>query len=76
MFEKSKSGNTVYFRVGIWYDAKKDVIELRSKPDGRHLISTVRADPSLKRGHPDLFEQLAGILRDNGASAPESDGEL
>ncbi len=71
MFEKSKLGNTVYFKIAVWYDPSTNSINLRSKPDGRYLINTVRSDPSLKRGHPNLFNQLARILRDNGAPAPE-----
>ncbi len=75
MFEKSEPGNTVYFKLAVWYDARRGMMELRSKPDGSHLITTVRGDPSLKRGHPHLFRQLARIPRDNGAPAPAADGE-
>ena len=59
MFEKSALGNTIDFKVGIWHDRKSGMFELRSKPDGRHLITALRNDPSLERGHLHLLKQLA-----------------
>ena len=61
------------FGIGVWFDAKRNCIKIQSDDAG--FITTVRADPSLKRGHPNLFRKLAKILRDNGAPAPsETDG--
>ena len=61
------------FEISIWYDENKDSIQLRSPDKGVKLVSTVRADPEGKRGHPNLFGQLAGILRKRGKPAPAID---
>ena len=75
MLRKSEKGNTVYFGIGIWFDEEGNCIQIRhapeTKPDGVQLVTTVRADPSSKRGHPNLFRQLSKVLRDNGAPAPD-----
>ena len=78
MLRKSEKGNTVYFGIGVWFDEEKNCIEMRhapeAKPDGVQLVTTVRADPSLRRGHPNLFMQLAKVPRDSGAPAPDAGG--
>jgi len=67
---KSGPGNKVHFGIGVWFDAKLNCIKIQSDDAG--FITTVRADPSLKRGHPNLFRKLAKVLRNNGAPAPDT----
>jgi hypothetical protein len=55
--------------VGIWWDAEQRHIHLTAKNvPGFH--TTVSADPSSKRSHPNLFAKLAKVLKDNGAPHP------
>lgn len=66
---KSEPGNSIYFEVGVWYDEEQGSIHMAAKgAPGFH--TTVRQDPTLKRGHPNLFKKLVKCLRDNGAPAP------
>ena len=65
---KSRPGNKVHFGIGVWFDAKRNCIKIQS--DDAEFITTVSADASLRRGHPNLFRKLANVLRDNGAPAP------
>ncbi len=60
----------IRFEISVWYDERKDSIQLRSPDKDVKLVSTVRSDPSGKRGHPNLFNQLAEILRKRGKPAP------
>lgn len=65
----SMPGNSVYLDVGVWYDATQDHIHLTAKGvPGFH--TTVARDPSSKRGHPNLFDKLTGVLKDAGAPHP------
>ena len=61
----------MYFGIGVWFDAKRNRIRIQSDDAG--FITTVRADASLRRGHPNLFRKLAKVLRDNGAPAPDAE---
>ena len=61
----------MYFGIGVWFDAKRNRIRIQSDDAG--FITAVSADPSSKRGHPNLFRQLAKVLRDNGAPAPDTE---
>src|SRR3546814_12374142 len=65
----SKPGNSVYLDIGVWYDEQQGHIHMTARNvDGFH--TTVSADPTSKRGHPNLFAKLAKCLRDAGAPAP------
>ena len=66
----SELGNGVYLEIGVWYVETQDSIHIASN-DVADFHTTVRADASLKRGHPNLFNKLAKILRDGGAPAPQ-----
>ena len=67
---KSKPGNSIYLEMGVWYDEGQESIRMTaSGVPGFH--TTVRRDPRLKRGHPNLFDKLAKCPRDNGAPAPQ-----
>ncbi len=65
----SKPGNSIYFEVGVWYNETTGSIHMTTK-DAPGFHTTVRQDPKLKRGHPNMFKKLAKCLRDNGAPAP------
>ena len=67
-----KSKRSIYFEVGVWYNEKTGSIHMTAK-DFRHagFHTTVRPDPKLKRGHPNLFMKLSRCLRDSGAPAPQ-----
>jgi hypothetical protein len=65
----SRKGNTVYARVGFWYDEEEGKIHMTfgGIPNG-HVA--VHPDPSKRQGHPTLFRRLEKALRDRGAPAP------
>ena len=66
----SEPGNSVYFEIGVWYDASAGAIHLTARDaEGFHVA--VRRDPKHNSGHPYLFDKLAQALRDAGASAPQ-----
>jgi hypothetical protein len=69
MPETSRPGKSVYMEVGVWWDAEQGHIHLTAK-DVPGFHTTVSSDPDSKRGHPNLFEKLAKVLRDNGAPHP------
>ena len=50
---KSKLGNSIYFEVGVWYNETTGSIHMTTK-DAPGFHTTVRQDPKLKRGHPNL----------------------
>ena len=66
---KSKQGNSIYFEIGVWYDETQESVHVTA-PGIPGFHTTVRQDPKLKRGHPNLFDKLAKCLRDEGAPAP------
>ena len=70
LMRKSKLGNSIYFEVGVWYNETTGSIHMTTK-DAPGFHTTVRQDPKLKRGHPNLFKKLAKCLRDSGAPAPQ-----
>jgi hypothetical protein len=73
MPEASGPGNSVYIEGGIWWDGAKNEIHLTVK--GVHgFHTTVKADPTSKRGHPNLFQKLAAVLQQAGAPHPRIDG--
>ena len=59
------TGRLAFLEVGFWFNEKKDAIELRSVSKGESLEATV------DRTHRELFGRLAGILREEGASAQD-----
>jgi hypothetical protein len=66
----SKPGKSVYLELGIWYDEAQGHIHLTAKNvPGFH--TTVSANPTSRRGHPNLFGKLAKCLRDSGAPASD-----
>lgn len=68
--ETSKPGNAVYLEMGVWYDKDQGHIHLTAKNvHGFH--TTVSGDPASKRGHPNLFNKLARVLKNAGAPYPE-----
>lgn len=74
---KSEKGRqTAYLRIGAWYDPKQDSIHL-TLPRSGWFHTTVRRDPTSKRGHPNLFEKLARAMQIAGVPAPVigKDGE-
>ncbi|MDE0303427.1 MAG: hypothetical protein OXI87_00875 [Albidovulum sp.] len=66
---RSGPGNSIYFEVGVWYDEEQDSIHITAS-DVQGFHTTVRKDPKLKRGHPNLFGKLAKLLREQGAPSP------
>ena len=70
MVKVSKKGRTVTFEVSAWWSPEDDCIRLASN-DSATMILTVRNDPKLKRGHPKLFRELAKMLWEAGAPAPD-----
>jgi hypothetical protein len=66
----SKEGKTVTFEVSVWWNPEDKKIHLASK-ESETLIATVTNNPTKRRGHPKLFRELAKILREAGAPAPE-----
>ncbi|MCY4463470.1 MAG: hypothetical protein OXC26_24210 [Albidovulum sp.] len=66
---KSKPGNSIYFEIGVWYNEKKNSIHITAR-DVHGFHTTVRQDPKLKRGHPNLFGKLAKLLHEKGAPSP------
>lgn len=68
---RSKEGKTVTFEVSAWWNPEDKRIHLASN-ESDTLIATVGDDPkSETRYHPKLFRELAKILREAGAPAPE-----
>jgi len=65
-----KGGNTAYLNVGAWYDAKTGHIHL-TLPHTEWFHKTVSANPSSKRGHPNLFNKPACALREAGVPTPK-----
>lgn len=66
----AKHGKTVTFEISAWWDEAHQKIHISSK-ESKTLIATISNDPSKKRGHPKLFRELAKVLREAGAAAPE-----
>ena len=66
---KSQPGNSIYVEIGVWYDEARGNIHIASN-DVSGFHTTVRSDARQKRCHPNLFGNLAKLLRDNDAPAP------
>jgi hypothetical protein len=66
----SKKGKTVKFEVSAWRDSEDESIHLASNASDTFIL-TVNDDPGKARGHRKLFRELAKILREAGAPAPE-----
>ena len=68
---KSRKGNTIYFKVGVWYDQSDGSIgaSCSDVPDG-HFITTVNKRPGSKRCHENLYDHLATCLRQMGVPGP------
>src|SRR3546814_20146247 len=70
----SKPGNSVYLDIGVWYDEQQGHIHMTARNvDGFH--TTVSADPTSKRGHPNSFAKLARCLRDRSEERRVGNGE-
>lgn len=67
--EVSKPGKSVYLNIGVWYDSDQDHIHVTAK-DVPGFHTTVARDPESKRGHPNLFDKLARVLKGAGAPYP------
>jgi len=67
--KSEKGGNTAYLNVGFWYDAKTGHVHM-TLPHSDWFHTTVNADPTSKRGHPNLFGKLARALKEAGVPAP------
>jgi hypothetical protein len=65
-----KKGKSVTFEVSAWWSPDDKSIHLASNASDS-LIVTANNDPGKKRGHPKLFRELAKILKEAGAPAPE-----
>ena len=50
--DTSKTGRTVYPKIGIWF--REDTGHIHLSIEGRGF-STVSSDPLSKRGHPHLY---------------------
>jgi hypothetical protein len=66
--DTSKSGRTIYPKIGVWYREDTGHIHLNIEGQG---LSTVNPDPLSKRGNRHLYRKLALMLRAAGADAPE-----
>ena len=69
MAESSKSGRTIYPKIGIWY--AEDDGHIRLSIEGQGLTS-VSNDPDSERYHRTLYKKLAEVLRESGALVPAS----
>jgi hypothetical protein len=65
--DTSKTGRTVYPRIGVWYRPNTGNIHVSIEGQG---FSTVDPDPVRKRGNPHLFRKLALALKAAGAEHP------
>jgi hypothetical protein len=68
--QTSKSGNTVYIQICVWYNEKTRHIHLTA-PETKWLHTTVNNEPGSKRYHPNMFAKLGRLLLESGAPAPE-----
>ena len=68
---KRRPHKTVRLEIGIWYNEAKEDIRISAPGVPGFKLTTVRRDPTSKRGHPHLFGKLAQYLRDQGVPAPE-----
>src|ERR671921_534915 len=64
MATKSKSGQTVYPKIGVWRPADGDHIHLSIEGQG---LTSVTDNPDSERFHRTLYAQLAEVLREHGA---------
>jgi hypothetical protein len=69
MAESSKSGRTIFPKIGIWY--AEDDGHIRLSIEGQGLTS-ISNDPDSERYHRTLYKKLAEVLRDSGAFIPAS----
>lgn len=67
---KGGEGNSVEFKLRIWYVEGKEEIHL-NLGDGGENFSTVTNNPDSARGNPHLYAKLARILAE--AKAPHPD---
>ena len=72
------SGNRDYGSSGLFavderHPGGESAPVLMTAKDAPGFHTTVRRDPNLKRGHPNLFNKLARYLRENNATAPPED---
>jgi hypothetical protein len=63
---EAKMVKSAILELSVWYSEKSRRIHVA----GGGFRSTVNADPSSKRYHPNLFKKLARYLRDAGMPAP------
>ena len=66
----SESEKTIHLELGVWYNEQTNHIHVSTQA-GNGFISTVNADPTSKRGNPNLFFKLACVLRDAGKPHPQ-----
>lgn len=64
-----KGDNTAYLNVGAWYDQTTGHIHL-TLPHSGWFHTTVTANATSKRGHPNLYSKLARALREAGVPGP------
>lgn len=53
--------------IHVWYDESMDCIKMRVA--GK--LTSVNNRPENKRGNPNLYKKLAGVLRDAGKKYPK-----
>ena len=68
MAELTKSGKAIYLRCGVWMD-DGGAIHITGQGGDKFHCSVIN-DPSSRREHPTLFENLAKCLLDAGAPTP------
>ena len=67
--KSEKPGNIAYLNVGVWYDAETGHIHMTLQHSG-WFHTTVNAEATSERRHPDLFGKLARALKEAGVLAP------
>lgn len=67
--DESNPGKTVRLDVSIWFNEDQNNSHIASR-EGCEFFSTMSADTSSKRGHPNLFFKLARCLKQAGVPHP------
>lgn len=69
MAETSKSGRTIYPKIGIWF--AEDDGHIRLSIEGQGLTS-ISNDPASERYHRTLYKKLAEVLSEAGVQVSAS----
>jgi hypothetical protein len=73
MAKPSSKGNSVSFRIDVWYDQEEGTIHVASNDPDPALSDfhiAVSNDKTKPHGHPSLFRRLTKLLNAHGPLAP------